>query len=80
MTGAQFSAAAALALDAPRVPLAENTEILHGCGLRGFQPVTIRLETAAAFIRYQCLNFDGTTDAEELNQLAQLFRRRVTIA
>ena len=53
---------------------------LFGCGLAGFKPVTVTLESAARFIRWQCVQFSGGMDAEELASLAIIFRHSVTLA
>ena len=53
---------------------------LYGCGLADFKHVTVTLESAARFIRWQIVQFNGGVDADELASLAIIFRRKVTLA
>ncbi len=52
---------------------------LTGYALRDFQPVTVAVEAVASMIRWQCFTLDGGIDGEELNELADCFRRKVTV-
>ena len=56
-----------------------DTTILFGCALSNFKPVTTTIRVVAAMIRYQCIQLNGEFDTEELNSLANIFRRKVTI-
>lgn len=56
-----------------------DTTILHGCGLPGFRPVAVALDTVAAVIRWQCCYLGGGLDAEELASCRRIFRHRVEI-
>ncbi len=51
---------------------------MYGLATSDFCHCTVTLEAAAKFLRWQCVLFNGDIDAEELNSLAPLLRRRVT--
>jgi hypothetical protein len=57
-----------------------DTEVLFGCGLPDFQPVTCTIQCAAAFIRWQALQLNGEWDSVALNECRQIFRNKVRIA
>jgi hypothetical protein len=56
-----------------------DTEILFGYGLRNFAPVAATLETVAAVIRWECVMLNGEFDSIALDNLHQIFRRKVTV-
>ena len=57
-----------------------DIDILYGCGLSEFEKVHITLEVCARHVRWQAQCMDGTWDQEEINQCANIFRRKVTIS
>ena len=56
-----------------------DISILHGCALADFKPVSTTLRVVARMIQYQCIQLNGEFDTVELNSLANIFRRKVTI-
>ena len=80
MTFAQFKEAKDLAFSEESL-LQVDDSILHGCGIEGFKQVVTTIQVVARFIRYQCQQFNGGCDSEELNNLHCLFckRKRVLI-
>jgi hypothetical protein len=78
MTNAQFTNAIEIAkgnADLSRI----DTQILFGYGLRNFAPVAATLETVAAVIRWECVMLNGEFDSIALDNLHQIFRRKVTV-
>lgn len=53
--------------------------LFDGFGLPDFRPVTCTLEALAMLVRWQCIRFDGSIDAEALQEIATLGRRRFTV-
>lgn len=53
--------------------------IFDGFGLRDFGHVTCTVEALAALVRWQCICFDGSVDAEALQEIATLGRHRFTV-
>lgn len=75
MTKAQFDEAVRIARS--KVDLSDvSDDILLGCGLPSFKPVTITLEMAAKFIRWQSCLLNGGIDAEALNECRTISRRK----
>lgn len=76
MNKKQFDAAVAIArnkdIDLSKV----DDSTLDGCALPNFKPVTITLEMAAKCIRWHGINIDGSINAEELNELREISRKR----
>lgn len=56
-----------------------DTSILHGCGLRGFQPVTVTMHVFAAFLRGQAIQMNGEWDATALNECREIARYKITM-
>lgn len=53
---------------------------LYGCGLPHFRyPVYTTLEAVAALIRWQAMRFDGQWDAEALDEVAQIGRKKFLV-
>lgn len=52
-----------------------DISIFSGCALPGFSPITVTLDTLAAFVRYQIMCFDGSIDVRELNDISSYGRR-----
>jgi hypothetical protein len=75
VTKRQFDAAVALATSEVDLSHADDTA-LHGCGLPGFKPATCTLAAAARFIRWHCVNLNGSVDGEALNEMRELSRKR----
>ncbi len=71
MTKQQFDLAVALARSDK-----DLDTILDGCGLKDFQPVTITLEVAAKFIRWQCFYLNGQICPEELNETRNISKKK----
>jgi hypothetical protein len=69
------------------VELAESEEVLSGedighfdgFGLGGFQPVTCTIRQLARLVRWQCVRLDLTVDADALNEIATLGKRRFMV-
>jgi hypothetical protein len=78
MTNAQFTNAIEIAKGNADLS-AIDTEILFGYGLRNFAPVAATLETVAAVIRWECVMLNGEFDSIALDNLHQIFRRKVTV-
>jgi len=57
----------------------EDMDIMYGCGLPDFQPVTVTLRQVARHIRWQALYFDGSWDSEELSEIQRIGRRKFII-
>ena len=79
MTREQFTAALEIARSKQNLE-AFDDEILHGCGLPGFKPVTVVIEVAAVMLRWQCVTLCGGIDNDEVNNMRQIFRTKVLIA
>ena len=58
-----------------------NVDIEHlvGYALPTFGPVTVAVEAVARMIRWQCYLLNGGIDGEALDELAECFRRKVTV-
>lgn len=56
-----------------------DMEILHGCGLPSFQKVSVVPQVAARLLRWQCFCLTGGIDNEELNNMRNIFRRKVEL-
>jgi len=82
MTKTEFSRALAIAqdLDVELIDIHADHN-LAGYGLEGFQTVVTTIMSAAEAIRYQCLQFNGAFDNEELNKVRHDFvvRNKVLI-
>ncbi len=86
MTTPQFKKVFAVADDAT-VELHEvDMSILHGCGLPGFQRVSVTKKVAAALLRWQAMNIghpkvrdDLKWNWDEVNSMKEIFRRKVDL-
>ncbi len=56
-----------------------DLSVFDGFGLAGFKPVTCTVEALAMLIRWQCVCFDGSIDADALQEVATLGRHRFTV-
>jgi len=79
MNKPQLDEAMRIARDPNRDLLQVDLTTLEGYGLPGFKPVSVTIEMVAAMIRWQCIQLNGEIDAEEFDQLVNVFRHKVTI-
>lgn len=71
---------AALAIARSDRPLnVADLSIFDRFGLADFKPITCTLEALAMLVRWQCICFDGSLDAEALQEIATLGRHRFTV-
>jgi len=76
MTKTQFGEAVRIA-QADRIDLSGvDDSLLHGCGLPDFKPVYCTVEQVAKLVRWNCMQLNGELDAEELNNVAHIARRK----
>ncbi len=52
---------------------------LYGCGLPSFQPVHTTIGAVARLVAYQARTFAGTWDSAELDNMAQIAKRKFLI-
>jgi hypothetical protein len=79
MTLVQFRKAFAIA-DDQSIDLSNvDDSILYGCGLPEFKPVYTTLEAVAKLIRWQALQFNGQWDAQELDEVATIGRKKFMV-
>jgi len=70
----------ALALARSDAPLnLDDISIFDGFGLPDFRPIVCTVEALAILVRWQCIQFDGSVDAEALDEIATCGRRRFTV-
>lgn len=64
-----------------RIDLTDVDEmILHGCALPDFQyPVYVTRKQVAKLIRWDCIQFNGQFDSEELNNIGIIGKRKFII-
>jgi hypothetical protein len=79
MTTDQFKRAFAIADDRSVDLSNEDTSCLEGCGLRDFVPTVATVRQIASLMRWQALYFNGTWYMEELNNIKEYLRRKVTV-
>jgi len=74
MTKSEFSRCLAVAqnMDVQLIGTHEDVDIM-GYGLEDFEPVTTTLMGAAEAIRWQCLQFNGAFDQEQVKQVSKDF-------
>lgn len=75
MTKQQFDNAVAIARSNNDLSNVDDT-ILYGCALPDFKPVTVVLEACAKFIRWHCVMLNGQIDAEALNEMRLISRKK----
>jgi hypothetical protein len=78
MTTQQLSAALELAQSDADLSR-ESIGHFDGYGLNGFEPVLCTVQQVARLVRWQCIQLNGATDADALNELAQFGRRRFIV-
>lgn len=78
MTKQQLSDALAIAQTKESL---SNEDISHfdGFGLPDFQPITCTLRQLARLVRWQCVRFNGSIDADNLNEIANCGRHRFNV-
>jgi len=79
MTLAQFQTACKAAQNPTLDLSATDDTMLFGCGLPGFKPVHTTLAAVAKLIRWQAIRFNGQWDAEALNEIATIGRKKFLI-
>ena len=57
----------------------EDMGILYGCADPDFKSVSVTVKLAAFWVRWQAKRFDGTWDPDELNQCAEIARRKISL-
>lgn len=57
----------------------EQIDIFSGFGLPDFEPVTVTVKQLAALVRWQCSQFNGGIDAQALNEIAELGKKRFQV-
>jgi len=57
----------------------DDISIFDGFGLPDFRPIVCTLEALAVLVRWQCIRFDGSVDAEALDEIATCGRHRFTV-
>lgn len=75
MTKKQFGQAVRIAQSREDLSKVDDST-LFGCGLPDFKPVFCTIEMVAKFVRWQCLQFNGEFNAENLNECATIARRK----
>ena len=71
---------AALALARSEATLrVDDLALFDGFALPDFAPVVCTVEALAMLMRWQCICFDGSIDAEALHEIATIGRRRFTV-
>lgn len=57
----------------------EDISIFDGFGFSNFQPITCTLRQLAFLVRWQCVKMNGTIDANNLNDIAIIGRKKFTV-
>lgn len=79
MNKAEMTQALAIAKN-PEIDLTnEDISLFDGYGLSDFTPVHVTVKQVARVIRWQAQYMDGTWDANEINSIANLGRKRFMI-
>lgn len=79
MTLAQFQIAFKAAQNPTLDLSATDDSMLYGCGLPGFKPVHTTIAAVAKLIRWQARQFNGEWNAEALNEVATIGRKKFMI-
>lgn len=79
MTLNEFKAAFALAKDTSLDFSGVDNSNMLGYGLPDFKPVHVTLEAVAKEIRWNAYQFDGTWNADALEEVAKLGRRNFIV-
>lgn len=79
MNAVEYKRAFLLAQDADVDLSDESLDIFDGYGLRDFDPVVATVRQVARLMRYQALQFNGDWVNEELTQIKEIFRKKVTM-
>ena len=59
--------------------LKEDISIFDGFGLHGFEPIHVTLNQIARIIRWQAQCMDGTWNAEEINAIATIGKKKFRV-
>lgn len=57
----------------------DDIGIFDGFGLPDFEPVTVTIPMVAQLIRWQALRFDGSIDADALQEIANCGRHKFAV-
>jgi hypothetical protein len=57
----------------------EDIGIFDGFGLSDFKPVTVTVSMVAQLVRWQALRFDGSIDADALQEIANCGRHKFIV-
>lgn len=57
----------------------EDDSILNGCALNDFRPVHTTIPAVAKFVRYHAMQFNGKWDAQELDNMARIAKKKFLI-
>ena len=57
----------------------DDLTLFDGFGLPDFVPIVCTVEALAMLVRWQCICFDESIDAEALQEIATIGRRRFTV-
>ena len=79
MNVAEFKDALRIAKDADIDLSDEELGVMNGYGLPDFKPVSVSTRQVARMIRWQAQYIGGGWDAEEINSIRQLGRKRFEI-
>lgn len=79
MTTKQFAEAVKLAEKNPQSLQNEDDSVLHGCALSTFDPVHTTIPTVAKLVHYQAMQFNGRWDMQELDNMAQIAKKKFLI-
>jgi hypothetical protein len=80
MTKKEFKDACTLAFKCPNLTgTFDNIQLFDGFGLSEFKPVACTLKDLAGLIKWQCLMFNGSVDAEALDDIWSLRKKFLVI-
>ena len=78
MTASQLDVALSIARSDRPLNVADLA-IFDGFGLSDFQPITCTMAALAMLVRWQCTCFNGSIDADALQEIAECGRHRFTV-
>ena len=78
MRKAELSEALKLAQD-PNVDLSAEDDLFNGFGLPDFKPVTCTIRQLAKLVRWQCICLNGAVDGNNLNEIAEIGRKKFIV-
>lgn len=74
MKRSEFNRCVAIAQDGGLDLTAVNDDHLYGCGLKDFEKCQTTILPVVKLLRYQCCQFNGGWDAEEMNEMWRIAR------